>query len=214
MNDPLSRAPRALAPIAAIFTKRLEEYGTQPHGVFWRTREGQRMRFDILLGVMDDAADRGGVAVNDFGCGYGALFAHIKDRPFLKDGRYTGYDICEDMVRTARQHVQDRRATFIQSMLATREADYSFVSGTFNMRIETADDEWLAIVKASLVQIWSKTRKGLAFNMLSSYDPGRQSDLYYADPSEFFDFCMRALAPHVTLLHDYPLKEWTIYVRR
>jgi len=34
-----------------------------------------------------------------------------------------------------------------------------------------------------------------------------------ADPRPFFDFCMRELSPNVTLLHDYPLQEWTILVR-
>jgi len=215
MNDALKRAPEALAPIAAIFAHRIAEYGTQPHGVFWRTRDGQQLRFDILLGIMELVdLEKPGATINDFGCGYGALFKYIQSMPFMQGGRYTGYDICEQMIEVARRHVHDQRATFIQSMLATREADYTLVSGTFNMRVEVPDAEWLEIVKASLSQLWSKTRKGLAFNMLSSYDKQHQGDLYYADPCVFFDFCMRQLGANVTLLHDYPLKEWTIFIRR
>ncbi len=216
MNDALKRAPAALAPVAAIFAHRIAEFGAQPHGVFWRTRDGQQMRFDILLGVMElGDLEKPGATFNDLGCGYGALFKYIQNMPFMKGGRYVGYDICEEMVELARRHVHDPRATFIHSLVATREADYSFVSGTFNMRIDIDDAEWLEIIKASLVQMWSKTRKGLAFNMLSSYDKGpRQGDLYYADPCVFFDFCMHQMGPNVTLLHDYPLKEWTIFARR
>lgn len=215
MNDALKRAPQAYAPIAAIFSHRIQEYGTQPHGVFWRTKDGQSMRFDILLGIMQpEDLTRTGITFNDLGCGYGALFKYIQDRPFMKGGRYVGYDICEEMVNIARRHIPDPRATFIKSMIATREADYSTVSGTFNMRINIDDEEWFKIVTANLAQLWSKTSKGLAFNMLSSYDKNRQNDLYYADPKEFFDFCIRQLGPNVTLLHDYPLKEWTIFVRR
>lgn len=215
MNDILKKAPAAYAPVAAVFAHRVREYGTQPHGVFWRTGDGQKMRFDILLQIMElEDLERPGATFNDLGCGYGALFNHIKDMPFMKGGRYVGYDICEDMVSVARRHVPDPRAAFIQSMVATREADYSIVSGTFNMRIDVPDDEWLEIVEANIAQLWSKTRKAMAFNMLSSYDKHRQGDLYYADPSAFFDFCMRQLSPSVTLLHDYPLKEWTIFVRR
>lgn len=216
MNDALKRAPEALAPIAAIFAHSIAEYGTQPHGVFWRSRDGQHLRFDILLGIMElSDLEKPGATFNDFGCGYGALFKHIQNMPFMQGGRYVGYDICEEMVIAARRHASDPRASFIQSMVATREADYSIVSGTFNMRIDIDDAAWLEIVKASLSQIWSKTRKGLAFNMLSNYDKSnRQVDLYYADPCVFFDFCMRQLGRNVTLLHDYPLKEWTIFVRR
>jgi len=69
-------------------------------------------------------------------------------------------------------------------------------------------------VQASLAHLWTVSRKGLAFNMLSIYGNKRIRDLYYADPRPFFDFCMRELSPNVTLLHDYPLQEWTILVRR
>ena len=82
------------------------------------------------------------------------------------------------------------------------------------MRIDASDEDWRTLVQSSLRQLWSRTRKGLAFNMLSHYDRFRQADLYYGDPCVFFDFCVRSLSPNVTLLHDYPLKEWTIFVRR
>ena len=52
--------------------------------------------------------------------------------------------------------------------------------------------------------------------MLSTYsDPDRRrDDLYYADPREMFDICSRRFSPRVSLLHDYPLYEFTIIVRK
>ena len=215
MNDAVERSAELLAPVATAFRRRLAEYGNQPHGVFWRTRDGQVMRFDILLGILKAAdVEAGTTTINDFGCGYGALFAHILDEPFMKGGRYTGYDLTEEMIIAAKRAHRDPRATFVHGSVATREADYTIVSGTYNMRIDADAEEWLALIQSSLRQLWPKTRKGLAFNMLSIYDRHHQGDLYYADPSVFFDFCIRGLSPNVTLLHDYPLKEWTIYVRR
>jgi hypothetical protein len=41
----------------------------------------------------------------------------------------------------------------------------------------------------------------------------KQDDLYYGDPLFFFDHCKRTFSRTVTLLHDYPLYEWTIHVR-
>ena len=215
MTDALDRSAELLAPVATAFRRRLAEYGNQPHGVFWRTRDGQMMRFDILLGILEAVDVRAGTTtINDFGCGYGALFTHIRDEAFMTGGRYTGYDVTEEMILAAKRAHPDQRATFVRGSMATREADYSFVSGTYNMLIDADEADWLALIQTSLRQLWSKTRKGLAFNMLSTYDRHRQGDLYYADPCVFFDFCIPGLSPNVTLLHDYPLKEWTIYVRR
>jgi hypothetical protein len=52
--------------------------------------------------------------------------------------------------------------------------------------------------------------------MLTSYaDREKQrSDLYYADPMFFFDYCKRRFSPRIALLHDYPLYEFTILVRK
>ena len=41
--------------------------------------------------------------------------------------------------------------------------------------------------------------------------PGDQ--VGYGDPCAFFQFCKREISPDVTLLHDYPLYEWTMLVR-
>jgi hypothetical protein len=58
-------------------------------------------------------------------------------------------------------------------------------------------------------------RRGFAFNALTSYADSekKRADLYYADPGYWFDFCKRGHSRRVTLLHDYPLYEFTLLVR-
>jgi SAM-dependent methyltransferase len=211
----LKRAPEILAPIAVAYGLRLKECGHHPRGVYWKTHEGQKLRFEILLGIVDPRFDAGGgVRINDLGCGYGALFDLLKVMPAMLNGQYHGYDISEEMVETARGRIQDPRASFEQSMVANKKADYSLVSGTFNMKMDSDPAYWLDYTKESLVHLWRATERGLAFNMLSIYDKHKQSGLYYADPGHFFDFCMKNLSRNVTLMHDYPLMEWTIFVHR
>ena len=129
-------------------------------------------------------------------------------------GQYYGYDISEDMVKTAQEKIQDSRASFERNMIASKRADYSIVSGTFNMKMDSDPNYWLDYIKESLIQLWRTTERGLAFNMLSSYEKHKQFGLYYADPSFFFEFCMQNLSKNVTLLHDYQLVEWAIFVHR
>ena len=217
VSEPLKRAPKFLAPVAVLYDMRLKRFGARPEGVFWLDEKGQRLRFDILSRIMEGAG--GSVIVNDLGCGYGAFFQFLKDRPVLKDGLYLGYDISESMVEKAKRLNDDSRAKFVQGLIATWRADYSFASGTYNMRMDTDPLEWAEYVRASLVQLWSASERGLAFNMLADEEAirrgkPRQDDLYYARSQEYLDFCRWELSPHSTLVDDYPLAEWTIQVNR
>ena len=58
--------------------------------------------------------------------------------------------------------------------------------------------------------------RGFAFNMLTKYSDAERmrSDLYYADPCFLFDYCKKRYARRVSLLHDYPLYEFTMIVRK
>lgn len=211
----IRKAAGKLAPIAALYDHRLRECGATARGVFWKNDDGQRLRFEVLLGAIDIADDKGGISITDLGCGYGALFDYIAQRPFMQNSLYFGYDICEAMVLEAGRRVHDPRARFDQSLMATRPADYAFVSGTYNMKLDDSDREWEAYIETNLKDLWAKTRKGLAFNMLCATTKSRKErDLYYADWRVFRDFCVKELSPHVTVLRDYPLAEWTIYVHR
>ncbi len=217
VSEPLKRAPKMLAPVAVLYDLRLKRFGARPEGVFWLDEDGQNLRFEVLARIMEGAGES--VTVNDLGCGYGAFFKFLKDRPEMKDGLYLGYDISESMVDKAKRLNDDPRAEFVQGLIATWRADYSFVSGTYNMRMDTDPVEWAEYVRASLAQLWSASGRGLAFNMLADEESirrgkPRQDDLYYARSRDYLDFCRRQLSPHSTLITDYPLAEWTILVNR
>jgi hypothetical protein len=68
---------------------------------------------------------------------------------------------------------------------------------------------------ATISDLASLGSRGFAFNALTTYsDADRQRpDLYYADPLVCFDHCRRTFSRFVTLLHDYPLYEFTMLVR-
>lgn len=213
-DDPfqtLQDAPKLLAPVAVAYNRRLGEWGARARGVFWRNEEGQRLRFEVLARAMEGAP--AGTTVNDLGCGYGAFFDFLAGHPALVDGTFAGYDISEDMIEKARQRIGDKRARFVHSLIATDAADYSFASGTFNLNLDADIASWKGYVEASLAHLWSRTRLALGFNMLAGNDVNREG-LFYGEPRGFLDFCRRHLSADATLMDDYPLKEWTIVVRR
>lgn len=204
----------ALDGIAELYGQRLSDHGLSSQSVCWKTEASQILRFDQLVYVLNQEHGGEEMSVNDFGCGYAAMFRYLDELPNVRLGQYYGYDISDEMLKAAGETVTDARAHFIKSSRVTEEADYSFVSGTFNVKLGASDEVWVEHLKEMLMNLAEKSRKGFAFNLLSTYVDWKQEDLYYGDPFMFFDFCKRHISRYVALLHDYPLYEWTIVVSK
>jgi SAM-dependent methyltransferase len=202
---------RNLEDIEAFMEDLLERKGeTTPLGVGWPNRENQETRFAQLLRLLD--GDRGEFTVNDLGCGFADLYSFIRATA-LPMKAYRGYDLSEKMLEVARERVGPD-AELIRSDHLTERADYSFACGIFNTRLRASDEEWLAYMKSVVLDLHRHSQRGFAFNSFSTYVDWREPHLFYADPMELFRYCKEEVSPRVALLHDYPLWEWTILVRR
>lgn len=198
--------------IADHYTQSLKEHGEVAAGVGWGTAEKHAIRFDSLLHVV--RAETGPFSVNDLGCGYGALIDELDGRG-LAVSRFTGYEISDKMVAAARARYGDRPGvSFRMSSTLETIADYSFASGIFNVRFAERDEVWKAHIAETLDNLHAFSVRGFAFNLLSSYVDWKAPNLYYADPSFWFDYCMRHYGGKVALSHDTPLYEWTMIVRK
>jgi len=203
---------QALTDVEQLYTGNLSEHGLDSRAVGWRDGDSQLLRFEKLAYIFEAAPPTGPVTVNDWGCGYGAMFEYLDGLGGIELDGYRGYDISAEMVAAARDHVSDSRAEFVQGAEIDADADYSFVSGTFNVRSEATEEAWAEFVKSTLRKIAARSRRGFAFNLLTDVVDWREDQLFYADPKEFFGFCRAEISPRTTLIHDYPLYEWTIAV--
>ncbi|MEL0107186.1 MAG: class I SAM-dependent methyltransferase [Rhodospirillaceae bacterium] len=214
VSDFLKEAPKWLAPIAVMYDYQLDKCGINAKGAMWRSKDRQQMRFELLTKLIVPEDLNGGISINDLGCGYGALFEYLRDDPVMQDSQFYGYDISEKMIEACESRIQDSRAQFYQSLVALVPADYSFACGPFNFIMEVDQKLWLKYVQESLKDLWSKSLKGLAFNMLNVNYHRQQEGLYYADSGDFETFCKNELSENVTLMTDYDDEEWTIFIRR
>lgn len=198
--------------VADYYTKKIEEFGASHQGVDWNSTGSQELRFKQLLQVVDATKF---YSLNDLGCGYGALFDYMVNDEQAADLEYCGYDLSESMIDAGKSLHNDARCKFILGS-TMEKADYTVASGIYNVRMETGDKEWLEYVYDSLERVNEASRRGFAFNMLTSFsDKEKQRDyLYYADPCEFFTLCKKRYSRNVALLHDYGLYEFTILVRK
>ena len=202
---PLSEIERR---VGAYYTGKLREHGATHRGVDWNSVESQRTRFEELLRVVDRTHP---FSINDWGCGYGALADHLAAEG--ASFTYAGYDIAEAMVEAARVRMPQHTFTAVAEELPV--ADVTVASGIFNVLAGTAEQDWGEYVRSTVRAMRAKSRRGIAFNMLTSYSDAHKMvpELHYADPCTMFDWCKRELSRHVSLLHDYGLWEFTVIVR-
>ena len=202
---------RALRDIEALYTGNLSQHGTAPAAVGWRDAASQRLRFERLARVLDDHPAGEPATVADWGCGYGALLPFLDGREGAEIAAYDGYDRSAEMLAAARV-AGDDRCRWVHGSELDRDVDYVFVSGTFNVSLGAPDDVWAEYVRTTLRALHARARRGLAFNLMTSWVDWRSDELYYADPAEWFTFCRGELSRAVSLQHDYPLYEWTMIV--
>lgn len=198
--------------VKKLYDDNARKFGTDSRSVGWPDREAQELRFELLCSVIE-ATDTA-VSINELGCGYGELLKFLQRRDYKVD-QYNGYDISEEMLARARDYLGDTAGvTFSSKDRLDQMADYSITSGIFNVRFSETDDSWKRYMEEVLENMYEHSRIGFSFNVLSTYVDFRQDHLFYADPLYFFDFCKRRFSRHVSLLHDSPLWEWTMIVKK
>ena len=205
-------ANKILDTVNNYYTEKVKEHGVNPKGDDWNSVESQELRFKQLCSVIEP---NDSFSILDFGCGYGAMLDYLTNTKGAFN--YTGLDISEEMIaQGVKTHADNKSATWKTKLAEGEVFDYTIASGVFNVRLDIGDDEWKQYITSTLDIINKHSTKGFAFNMLTSYsDKEYMRDyLYYADPAFFFDYCKRNFSKYVALLHDYPLYEYTIIIKK
>lgn len=196
-----------LNPIKELYENSLEKHGAVSAGVGWPDEKAHLLRFDKLSQIIDTQDP---LTINDLGCGYGAFFNYLKLSGHNIE-LFRGLDISDIMVQKAR--LFEPSGDFEVGSALTRPADYSFACGIFNVRLEQSEDDWRVFTESVLDNLAEYSKRGFAFNMLTSYVDFRKDHLYYADPLKYFDLCKKKYSGRVSLIHDYNLFEWTMIVK-
>jgi SAM-dependent methyltransferase len=194
------------------YEAKLRAHGPTPAGMDWNSAASQELRFAQLARLWDGEPD---ASVVDYGCGYGALGTYLRERGHR--GPYAGFDVSPEMVDAARAHLADTpRSIVTANRTELAPFDYAVASGLLNVKQGAGEREWQSYVHATIADLAALGTRGFAFNALTSYSDvdKRRPDLHYAEPLALFDHCKRTYSRFVTLLHDYPLYEFTILVRR
>ena len=210
MKIPNSDRSSRAAQIEAYYRERFSMCGDTPQGVDWNGAESQGLRFTVLERLF---RSRSGFSVLDVGCGTGALLAHLEEAG-LSGFRYVGIDLCEPMIRAAREKFPER-GTFVTGELADSSETFDYVvsSGILNVKQDEDAVGWRTHVQETVRRQYELCRIGAAFNAITSQVDFTRDHLFYWDPADALRFCL-SLSRHVAIRHDYPLYEFTACIYR
>lgn len=187
------------------YAERITELGPTVQALGWRDEAQQQLRFAVLssIGSLD------GKSVLDVGCGFGDFYGFLRESGVDID--YKGIDISPDMLSVARKRYPEAKFDQVDLLTDrfTEKFDFVVESGIFNHRVK--DNE--QFVCDMMVAMYEKCRLGIAANMMTTFVDYRDAHLYYYEPMQVFAFA-KSLSKFVTLRHDYPLYEFSIFIYR
>jgi SAM-dependent methyltransferase len=186
----------------------VRQHGDSVRSCQYGSEESQLFRFNQLLKI----ADLEGAAILDIGCGRGDLYRHIKEAGFQIT--YTGIDLVEEVLHIARQKYGNARF-FKHDIIAEpleESFDYVFLNGVFNNNFYNSQAELDDYMRSLLVAGFKHCRKGMAFNLISSYVNFADEEMAYHDPVELLRFCIEKLGRKVSLFHHYERCDVAIFV--
>lgn len=203
---------KILNKVDKYYSEKVSLFGATSKGVDWNGEESQYLRFAqlslLFLGEKNPT-------ILDYGCGYGAFTAYVNSND-ISYKNYLGFDISEKMIKEATNLYESKKNKFTTKVADLSMQDYVIASGIFNVKLDIHENNWYKYICNTLEEIDKLSRKGFSFNLLTSYSDKEfmRDYLYYADPLKLFHFCKVNFSKRVTLLHDYPLYEFTIIVRK
>lgn len=204
MNDVLND-------VEHLYTTNIDKFGSVSTAVGWNTKDCHNLRFEKICAELPTDIE---ITIADLGCGYGALYEYAIKNNF-KIQEYHGYDISQRMLEECKDYLSgDAKIKLFNSAELQYKCDYVVASGIFNNICSANKNAWFKYILKTLDNMDEYSNKGFIFNLLTNQVDFMRDDLFYADPTFFFNLCREKYSRKVSLYHNYDLWEWTIVVTK
>ena len=194
--------------IIDFYVKKINQFGISHETVGWGSQESQQLRFEVLLRNLSIENK----IILDIGCGLGDLVSFIK-KCRTENFSYIGLELVPEFVRLAKdRYVGNNQVQFIEGDMEqlfsmNQSIDIVTLSGALNIRV---DDNWSLMAKV-LTRGFEICKECITVNFLTTYVDYSLNKNYHFQPEKIFAFA-KSLSPHVNLIHDYPLYEFTVQI--
>jgi hypothetical protein len=192
----------------------LERHGDTHAGVDWPNAQDADKRYRVMLDVVREPDEA--VTLLDFGCGAAHLVEHMQKRHINRIA-YAGLDaspkftaLCQQKYPTLPFYCMD----VLQDHAALPQFDYAVMNGVFTEKRALSQYAMWAYFTQLITLMFSKTQRGLAFNVMSKAVDWERDDLFHLSADVLINFLTKNLTRNFVIRNDYGLYEYTTYIYR
>jgi hypothetical protein len=196
----------------SIYRQSFLQHGDAPLATHNTGREVQNLRFERILRHLVPA--KSPFSMHDVGAGLCDLHHYLVQQGV--EHAYSGTEVVQEMVDLAREkypEISVRNRDLLSDEPSDRH-DFVVLSGVFNIPGDVDRESWKEFVLRMVARMYEMAEVAVAFNFLSSYRTFTDPELFYIEPAEMLDYCMKHLSRFVVLDHGYPLFECTATIFR
>lgn len=192
----------------------LAQHGDTHKGVDWPDADDAARRYRVMLDLVRNTGTGAQQTLLDFGCGASHLYQYMLDHD-VQGLHYAGLDASQAFVDLSRSKYPRNTYTCLDVLteperLATY--DYVVMNGVFTEKRELSFDAMYEYLRRVLAIVFARTRRGMAFNVMSKQVDWERGDLFHMPIGELTDFLAKSLSRHYIVRNDYGLYEYTVYV--
>lgn len=187
-------------------------HGDSNLGVDWPNKQDAEKRYLVMLKVIREIGDE--MTLLDFGCGASHLYPFLKKSPFSSI-KYSGLDASENFCSLSMQKYPENDYFCLDVLTEPEklnEFDCIVMNGVFTEKCDLTFDEMFHYFQQVMRVIFTKARKGLAFNVMSKQVDWERDDLFHVSFDLLANFLTKELSRHFIIRNDYGLYEYTIYL--
>ncbi len=196
------------------YSRTLREYGATSRGVDWGSNlKKVRMRHAKMAELMKENKSKN-PSILDVGCGYGAFYEYLQKNR-LGSIHYTGIDVSLPMIIKAKDlhpRADFLVGDFMEKDFGHRRFDYIVCNGIFTQKLSVPEKDMRFYLRKFISKMNKLSRKGFAFNTMSSHVNFRRRHLLYMDPAELLDYVLKNVSRRVVMDHVALPYEYVCYV--
>lgn len=195
-----------------------KNYGDTPEGVDWPNARDAATRYGVMLDLIrydiHQKASPTELRLLDVGCGAGHFLEFLRNKKDL-ELQYIGLDISETFVSHCRKKFPDHEflvGDLLSDGFRAPISDYSILNGVFTEKRGMDEDTMFDFFTGMLVNVFSASERGIAFNVMSKNVDWERDDLFHLSIDKLTHFLTKNLSRHFVIRNDYGLYEYTTYL--
>lgn len=191
-------------------------YGDTSKGVDWTNQTDANLRYQIMFDSIRNLNTQP-ISILDFGCGCGHFYEWIKKQGYTKNIQYSGLDISPIFCATIKHKFPEIDVYNMDILIENNYEklpmfDYIIMNGVFTEKLKLEQTEMVNFMQKILEIMFTKTKKCIAWNIMTPLADWKRDDLFYFDFTLLSTYLKNKLSRNFIIRHDYGLWEYTVYL--